>query len=328
MDRRRFVGVTAGSLLLLTFAAKGQLSGRMRRIGWLFNMAPMSAAGFYEYTKHLRAIGWVEGKNLVIEQRYTNGDASLLAALAEELVRLNVDLIVALGTLETLAAKKATTTIPIVFTRAADPVGVGLVSSLARPGANVTGVSTMESDLDRKRIQIVRELMPSARRIGLLIVPTDPTELTRRKAYETTAPALGLEPIFIEVTDAADLESAVSELARRGAQVLHISPEPLLAADENFPRILRAAQRHSLPVMFDNDDGLKGGALISCGPDIDELDRQLAFVIDRILSGANPAELPVMQPLKVELGINLRVAKSFGITVPRSLLTRANVVIQ
>jgi putative ABC transport system substrate-binding protein len=328
MDRRKFVGLAASSLIVLPVAAKGQPAPQVRRIGWVFDLAPMSATDFYEYTKHLRAKGWIEGKNLVIEQRYTSGNANLLPAFAEELVRLKVDLIVAHGTLAALAGKKATTTIPIVFGRAADPVRVGLVASLAHPGGNITGTSTMEPDLDRKRIQILHELLPEARRIGLLLVPTDPTELWRRETYEAFAPSFGLQPIFVEVTQAGDLENAVAEAARRGSQVLHISPQPLLAADENFPRILRAAQKHSLPIMFDNRGWLEAGALISCGPDNDELERQLAVVIDKVLRGANPSDVPVMQPRNIELGINLKAAKSFGIAVPQSLLMRANVVVR
>jgi putative ABC transport system substrate-binding protein len=328
MDRRRFVGLAASSLIVLPFAAKGQAAPQGRRIGWVFDLAPMSATDFYEYTKYLRATGWIEGKNLVIEQRYTSGNSNLLPGLAEELVRLRVDLIAAHGTLAALAAKKASSTIPIVFGRAANPVRVGLVASLARPGGNITGTSTMEPDLDRKRIQILHELLPAARRIGLLLVPTDPTELWRRETYEAFAPSLGIQPIFIEVTQAGDLENAVAEAARRGSQVLHISAQPLLAVDENFPRILRAAQKHSLPVMYDNRWWLEAGVLVSCGPDNDELERQQASLIDKVLRGAKPSDLPVMQPLNIELGLNLKVAKSFGISVPQSLLTRANVVIR
>lgn len=328
MDRREFVGLAVSGLIVFPVAVKGQPAPQVRRIGWMFDLAPLSATYFYEYTKYLRAKGWIEGTNLVIEQRYTSGNANLLPPFAKELVLLKVDLIVAHGTLAALAAKKATTTIPIVFGRPADPVRVGLVASLAHPGGNVTGTATMEPDLDRKRIQILHELLPTARRIGLLLVPTDPTELWRRETYEAFAPSLGLQPIFIEVTQTADLENAVAEAARRGSQVLHISPQPLLAANENFPRILRAAQKHSLPIMYDNRGWLEAGALISCGPDNDELERHLAVMIDKVLRGAHPSHVPVMQPSNIEVGINLKVAKSYGITVPQSLLVRADVVVR
>jgi putative tryptophan/tyrosine transport system substrate-binding protein len=328
MHRRTFVGFAAGGLIVASIGVGGQPAAQVRRIGWLWNRAPVPAANFYEYTKDLRAHGWIEGKNLVVEQRYTSGNVSLLPALAEELVRLKVDLIVADGTVAALAAQKATSTIPVVFSRAADPVRVGLVASLAHPGRNITGTSTMEPDFDQKRIQILHELLPAARRVGLLVVSTNPAEGWRRETYEAFAPSLGLQPIFVEVTKAADLESAVAEAARRGAHVLHISPEPLLASKENFLRILRAAQQHSLPIMFDNRAWLEEGALVSCGPDNDELQRQLAFLIDNVLRGARPSDLPVIQPRNIDLGINLRAAKSLGITVPRSLLVRANVVVQ
>ena len=328
MDRREFVRFAASTGMLLPAAVKGQSAAPVRRIGWVFDLAPLPAPRFHEDTKHLRAMGWIEGKNLVMEQRYSSGNAALLPALVDELVRLQVDLIVAHGTLAAVAAKKATRTTPIVFSRAADPVRVGLVGSLAHPGGNVTGTTTMEPDLDRKRIQILHELLPAARRVGLLLVVADPTELWRRETYEAFAPSLGLQPVVVEVTQTGDLEDAVAVAARRGSQVLHISPQPLLAANENFPRILRAAQAHSLPIMYDNRGWLEAGALISCGPDNDELERQLAVLIDKILRGANPSDVPVMQPGNIEVGINLKVAKAYGIAVPPSLLVRANVVVR
>ena len=284
----------------------------------------MSPADFQQHTLSLRALGWIEGQNLVIEQRYTSGNASLLSALAEDLVRLKVELIVAEGTVAALAAKKATNGIPIVVARSGDPVRAGLVTSLARPGANVTGTSTLSLDLDRKRFQILHELMPAAQRGGELVVPVNPVDRVSRAEYVS---ALGLQTIFIEVAQAVDLERAVAEAARRGSQVLHVSPEPLL--DQNFPQILRTAQKYSLPIMVDNNGWLEqDGILVSYGPDNDELDRQLAFFIDKILRGAKPADLPIQQPRKFELGINLKTARAFGITIPQSLLLRADTLIQ
>ena len=324
MDRRQFIGATASSLILVSAALKAQPAAQVRRIGWLWNHAPVTPADFREHTKYLRALGWIEGKNLVIEQRYTSGNASLLPALAEELVRLKVEIIVAEGTVVALAAKKATNAIPIVVARSGDPVRAGLVTSLARPGANVTGTSTISLDLDSKRFQILHELMPAAQRVGELVVPANPIDRVRRAEYVS---AFGMQTIFIEVAQAVDLERAVAEAERRGSQVLHVSPEPLLG--ENFPQILRAAQKYSLPIMVDNSGWLEEhGVLVSYGPDNDELDRQLAFIIDKILRGAKPADLPIQQPRKFELAINLKTAKAFGITVPQSLLLRADKVIE
>ena len=274
----------------------------------------------------LPALGWIEGQNLVIEQRYAGGNASLLPDLAEQLVRLKVETIVVEGTVVALAAKKATNTIPIVVARSGDPVRAGLVTSLARPGGNITGTSTVSPDLDYKRFQILHELLPTAQRVGELVVPANPIDLVTRADRERLLSPLGMLPVFVEVAQSSDLEKAVAEAARRGAQVLHVSAEPLLG--QNFAQILRAAQKYSLPILVDNSGFLESGGLVSYGPDNDELNRQLAFFLDKILRGAKPADLPIQQPRKFELGINLKSAKAFGITVPQSLLLRADTVIQ
>ena len=326
MDRRIFIGAAACGLFVVSLAVKAQQVGRVRRIGWLWNDGPQTPAEIQQQTVHLRALGWVEARNLVVERRYTSGNADLLSAFAEDLVQLKVELIVAEGTLATLAAKKATSTIPIVVSRSADPVRAGLVASLARPGANVTGTSTIHPDLSHKRLQILRELLPTARRIGELVVPANPIDRATRNEYERMHSSLGMQPIFVEVAQASDLESAIAEAARRGAQVLHVSPEPLL--NGNFPVIMRAARKYSLPIMVDGEDMLLAGGIVMYAPDEDELDRELASFIDRILRGAKPADLPIQQPTKFQLWINLKTANAFGITVPQSLLLRANKVIQ
>lgn len=322
MDRRTFIG--ACCLGVVAYSARAQRTGPVRRIGWLFNVPPMTADGVQWTTRYLREIGWTEGQNLVIEWRYTGGDANLLPALAEELVRLRVDVIVAEGTVVTLAAKKATSTIPIIVARSGDPVGAGLVASLARPGANVTGTSTISPDLDRKRFQILHELLPTATRVGQLVAPANPIDRNARTEYEGLVHSLGMQLVVVEVAQAGDLDNAVAEAARRGSQVLRVSAEPLLA--RNFPQIVRVARKYSMPVVADGSGYLEAGALMSYGPDNDELDRQLAFVIDKVLRGTKPADLPIQQPSKFELGINLKAAKILGITVPQSLLVRADVV--
>lgn len=327
MDRRRLISAIASSLVVVPLAVKAQQAGQVRRIGWLWNDPPQTPDEIRKaYPTHLRAFGWIEGQNLIIERRYTGGKTDLLKALADELVRLKLDLIAAEGTIATLAVKNATSTIPIVFSRSGDPVRAGLVSSLARPGGNVTGTSTLSPDLDHKRLQLLHELLPEAVRVGELVVPANPIEHAARNEYERAYRALRMQPIFVEVARVSDLESSVDELARRGAQALHVSPEPLLGS--NFDLILRAAQRHSLPVMVEEKDVLEAGGLISYGPDEVELDRQLAFIIDKILRGAKPADLPIQLPRKFDLGLNLKTAKALGITIPPSLLLRADTVIQ
>jgi putative ABC transport system substrate-binding protein len=327
VDRRAALGGLAAGCFVGSGAVRAQTSLRLPRIGWLWDSEPF-ATDTFDADIGLRGFGWIEGTNLRHEHRFSGLDAERMTALARELVDLKVDVLAPNGTIGALAAQRATRTIPIVFSRVADAVRVGLVQSLARPGTNATGTTTMEPDLDRKRIQILRELLPGLRRVGVLLVPANPIERVRRETYETFAPTLGLEPILVDVGSTADLERTVAEAARRGAQILHVSPEPTLASESSFPRILRAAQSLALPIMFDNRGWLEAGALISCGPDNDEMSRSLAILLDKVLRGAKPAELPVLQARNIELGINLRAARSFGIAVPTALLVRANLVIE
>jgi len=205
-------------------------------------------------------------------------------------------------------------------------VGAGLAASLARPGSNVTGISTIFPDLTFKRLQLLRELLPAARRVGEFEVPANPAYGAIHAENERAYRLLEMEPVFVRVSEASELEAAVEEVARRGGQVLHVGPEPLLFI--NAETILRAAQRHSLAVLVDNRDMLEAGGLISYAPDEDELDGNFGSIIDKILRGAKPADLPIVQPTKLELLINLKAAKALNIAVPQSLLMRATAVIR
>jgi putative ABC transport system substrate-binding protein len=326
VNRKVFIGAAAIGLICTTLAVTAQQAGPIHRIGWLFNDPPRTEDEISKgYPEHLRTIGWIEGKNLVVERRYTGGRSDHLKALAEELTRLKVEVIVAEGTLAGLAAKNATRTIPIVVVRSADPVRAGLVASLAHPGGNVTGTSTMGPDLYQKRVQLLHELLPGALRVGELLT-ANPIDRIARLEYEQAYRPYGIQPIFIEVTQRGELEAAVEEMARRGAQALRVSPEPLLFS--NFPLILRAARKNSLPIIVEERVALEAGALISFGADDRELNRQVALIVDKILGGTRPADIPVRQPTKFELLINLRTAKTLGITVPQALLLRADEVIQ
>jgi putative ABC transport system substrate-binding protein len=328
MDRRTIVSAVVGSFAIDPLTLRAQPAARVHRIGWLWNTARIDTSGWPLVKAYLPSFGWVEGRNVIIEWRFSGGDAALLPALAAELVRFNAELVVAEGTVVTLAVKRVTSTIPIVVARSGDPVGAGLVVSLARPGGNVTGTSTMSPDLDRKRFQILRELLPGATRVGQLVAtmnPIDRIALANRED-ERLLNSLGMQLISVEVTKAADLEAAVGEAARRGAQVLRVSAEPLLS--EHLARIVRVAQQYSLPVIADASGSLEDGALASYGVELDALDRQLAFTIDKILRGTKPADLPIQQPVKFELGINLKMARALGIKVPQSLLLRADKLIE
>ena len=306
-------------------AASAQTATAVRRIGILSSGVRPTQADLQEDAA-LRAVGWVEGQNLLFEQRYANGRAELLRPLAEELVRLKVEIIVTSGTDATLAAKNATSTIPIVFRSAGDPVRSGLVASLARPGGNITGTSRVGPEIDAKRLALLRELLPAVQRVGVLENSNNPYHRAVRKEFEQACRSLGLQLITIEVAAAGELEKAIAELAGRRAQALFVAADNLFFA--NLVPIMGAALRYALPTLATDRVMLEAGALVSySGSDAEESQRYAAFV-DRILRGAKPADLPIEQPTKFELLFNLKTAKALGITIPQPLLLRADEVIQ
>jgi putative ABC transport system substrate-binding protein len=274
----------------------------------------------------LRERGWIEGQNLLIERRYNNGKAELFRPLAEELVRLKVELIVTQGTPATLAAKNATSTIPIVIWSSADPVLTGLVASLARPGGNITGYSMVSPELNAKRAALLRELLPGLQRVGVLEIPSNPYSRASREELRQKFLSLGIQSIFVEVAAASELENAVADVARQRGQALIVPDEGLFL--ENRVELVRAAQKHALPTMVGQKILLEAGALVSYGFSWAERRRRGAYFVDRILRGAKPADLPIEQPTQFELGINLKTAKALGITVPKEMLLRADEVIQ
>jgi len=326
MDRRAVIGVLAAGIIAAPLASKAQTAPAVRRIGFLGSGARPTSDELYEGGAPLRALGWVEGKNLIVERRYTNGRAELLRPLAEELVRLNVELIVTHSSGATLAAKNATTTIPIVIMSAGDPVRLGLVASLSRPGGNITGYSIVNPELDAKRLATLRELVPAMKRVGFLENSTNPYYRATRKDFEQACHSLGIQPIFVEVATAGELQDAVADAARQGAQALLVTSDTLFY--DNRAEIMRAALKHALPTMADPDFVLEAGALVSYKDALAEQVGRNASFIDRILRGAKPADLPIEQPTQFELIINLKTAKALGITIPPSLLLRADEVIQ
>jgi putative ABC transport system substrate-binding protein len=324
MDRRTFIGAVAAGMIAAPLAASAQTATTVRRIGVLTPDARPTPTELLQEYAPLRALGWVEGQNLLVERRDAYGRAELLRPFAEELVRLKVEIIVTWGTAATLAAKNATTTIPIVFV-AGDPVRAGLVASLARPGGNITGFSIVGPEIDAKRLSLLRELVPSLQRVGVLENSTNPYYRAVRKEFEQTCRSLGLQPIIIEVATAGELENALAEMARRRAQALYLQRDGLFY-DNRVP-IMSAALRYALPTLAADKVMLEAGALVSYAhTDAEQYQRNAAFV-DRILRGAKPADLPIEQPTKFELIINLKTAKALGITVPQSLLMRADEVI-
>ena len=262
---------------------------------------------------------------MVFERRYVGDRPELLNKSAEELVGLKVDLIRTHGTDATLAAKRATSTIPIIML-VGDPVLVGLVNNLSHPGGNITGFSTASPELDAKRLELLRELVPGIRRVGDLFNSHNPYYSAARPAYERTYASLGLEPIFLDVRAASDIEAAVATAAQKKAQALVVPFELLLSS--NPDRIMRAALRYRLPTIVEDKDLLESGGLIAYTFSSVELAQRVAALEDKVLRGAKPGDLPIEQPTKFELVINLKTAKMLGLAIPKDLLLRADKVIQ
>jgi putative tryptophan/tyrosine transport system substrate-binding protein len=326
MDRRTFIGAVAAGTITAPLAAYAQTATTVRRIGALSPYARPTPAEIQRIYAPLSELGWTEGKNLLIERRVANGRTELLRPFAEELVRLKVEIIVTSGTAAALAAKRATTTIPIIMYGAGDPVRAGLVASLSRPGGNITGFSIIGPEIDAKRLALLRELLPGLQRVGVLENSTNPYFRAVRKEFEQACRSLGLQPTIIEVAAAGELENAIAELARRRAQALFVQNDDLFS--DNPVPLLSAALRYALPTVGTNKEMLEAGALVFYVPNRAEQDQRYAAFVDRILRGAKPADLPIEQPTRFELGINLKAAKALGITVPQSLLLRADEVIQ
>jgi putative ABC transport system substrate-binding protein len=327
MERRMFIGaMMSGIIVAAPFAASAQTTTTVRRIGVLTAGAqPTPAELLQEYTP-LRALGWVAGQNLLIERRDANGRPELLQPFAEELVRLKVEIIVTWGTPATLAAKNATTTIPIVMGSVGDPVSTGLVASLSRPSGNITGFALLDPEVNAKRLALLRELLPGLQRVGVLENSTNPYFRAMGNEFVQACRSLGLEPIIIEVAAAGDLENAIAETARRRAQALYVVGDDLFS-DNRIP-LMSAALRYALPTLVAQRELVEAGALFSYGATGVESYQRYAAFVDRILRGAKPADLPVEQPTKFRLLINLKTAKAIGITIPPSLLLRADEVIQ
>jgi putative ABC transport system substrate-binding protein len=311
--------------LLTVFSAEAQQPARIPRIGILIaSSASLYSARVEALRQRLRERGYVEGENIVIEYRYAEGKLERLPDLAAELVRLKVDVIVTTGP-GILAAKKASPTIPIVFAAFSDPVGAGLVSSLARPGGNITGLSLMTPDLDGKRLELLKEAFPKVARVAFLWVPGATGNLTLTD-MEAAAKALGVKLLSLEVRSLDDFESAFARAKREGAQVLITFPHPLIVNQQR--QVLDFAAKNRLPAMYTNSEFVEAGGLMSYGPNQADLWRRAADFVDKILKGTKPADLPVDQPKKFEFIINLKAAKQIGLTIPPSVLARADKVIK
>jgi ABC-type uncharacterized transport system substrate-binding protein len=322
MDRRAFL---AGSAALL--AAEAQQTGKVARIGFLSPASSTTAPHVVEaFRQGLRDLGYVEGQNIVVEYRYANGKAEALPDLAAELVSLEVDVIVASGTPGPLAAKSATKTIPIVMASAGDPVRTGLVASLARPGGNVTGLSTLTPDLGGKRLQLVKELLPGVARVAVLWNAANPYTVLLVREIEAAARTLRVQIQSLEVRGPDDFQNVLPTAISGGAGALVVVDDPLTVSSRTL--IVSFAAQHRLPAMYGFREFAEAGGLMAFGANLADLYRRAPVYVDKILKGAKPADLPVEQPAKFDLVINLKTAKALGLTIPPSLLARADQVIE
>ena len=306
--------------------AEAQQPARSPRIGILLPpSASFNSARVEAFRQRLRELGYVEGKNIFFEYRYAEGKLERLPDLAAELVRLKVDVIVAAGPAGP-AAKKATATIPIVFATFANPVGSGLVSSLARPGGNITGLSLMTPDLDGKRLELLKESFPKVARVAFLWMPSGSMGNVPLKDMEAAAKALGVKLQSLEVRSLDDFESAFARAKRDGAQALITYPGPLINTQQR--QVFDFAAKNRLPAMYPNSEFVEAGGLMSYSPNYTDLFRRAADFVDKILKGTKPADIPVEQPMKFEFIVNLKTAKQIGVTIEPNVLVRANRVIR
>jgi len=318
-------------ILTASLAAEAQPTGKIYRIGYL-------AAGWGSGTAYLRPLeafrqglrelGWVEGQNVLIEYRFAEGRLERLPGLAEELVRLKVDVIAASPTPAALAAKNATRTIPIVGMSLTEPVGVGLVASLARPGGNVTGVAYgFDTDIFGKQLELLKEVIPKVRRVAVLSNPgNSPAQPLIMSSVEGAARSLGLQLQLLEARGPGEFDSAFAVMAKERAGALLVTGDPMFFLHR--ARLAELAVKNRLPSMSTQGQWVEAGGLMSYGPSFPDLYRRAATYVDKILKGARPADLPIEQPTKFELVINLKTAQALGLTIPRSLLQRADQVIE
>jgi putative tryptophan/tyrosine transport system substrate-binding protein len=325
MDRRAFFATAAAGVVVIPAAARAQHAGKVHRIGFLSLQSGLNSTS-EAFAQGMRELGYVEGRNLIVEYRWAARKEERLPELAAELVRLKVEVIVTAAAPAIEAAKRATSSIPIVMATAADPVGSGLVASLARPGGNVTGLSALSTDLAGKRLQLARELVPKATRVAVLAYHGISATRLFLEEMRTAAQQMEVQLVVQEVQAADDLPGAFAAMQRERAQALVVQISPFSA--DNARRIVDLAAQYRLPAMYDVRSFVDAGGLVSYGPSLPEMFRRAAFYVDRILKGAKPADLPIEQPTKFEMVINLKTAKSLGLSIPQALLVRADQVIE
>ena len=319
--------VLALGLALAPLAAEAQPTTKIPRIGFLASPSAEFMKGrVAAFEETLRELGYVDGKSIVIEYRYADGRFERLPNLATQLVRLRVDVLVVVGAPAAHAAKNATSVIPIVIGNAADPVGTGLVASLARPGGNITGLSDFNLGVVTKRLELLKQVVPKATRVAVLLNPANPTNPPQLKEIQTVAPALGVTLLALEAKGSDDIAPAFAVMKSERPGALLVMGDLMFGTHQR--RIAELALKGQLPTSWAMKENVDAGGLMSYGTNFEDLYRRAAGYVDKILKGSKPADLPVEQPTKFELVINMKTAKALGLTIPHSLLLRADQVIQ
>jgi putative tryptophan/tyrosine transport system substrate-binding protein len=325
ISRAALAVALAVGILAVPLASEPQQGTKVWRIGYLGFAYPTEARDLEAFRQRLRDLGYVEGKNLLIESRSAESSVERLPAQAAELVGLNVDVIVARGNQTIVALKRATQTIPIVMISASDPVGTGLVSSLAHPGGNVTGLSSLAEGPSAKALEILTQTVPGMARVGVLMAPNAPTHPTYVREIKTAGQRIGITILGVEARGRDEVERAFAALTKARAQGLIVLPSPVTVAHQT--QIVELAAKHRLPAIYPWLEFTESGGLMAYSTNRTEMYRRSATFVDKILKGAKPADLPIEQPTTFELVINLKTAKALGLTIPPSLLLRADQVI-
>ena len=307
-----------------SLGAQAQQSGKVYRIGFLSG-STREALPLWSFRESLRELGYVHGKNIAVEYRFAEDRNEQLPGLASELVRSQMDLIVTHATPAARAAKQATSTIPIIMVATGDPVGTGLVASLARPGGNITGLSIIDVGLAAKRLELLRGALPKLSRVAVLRNPANPGGQAQSKETEAAARSLGIEPQVVNVQDPRELKSAFAVIANAHVDALTVLADPMFLSHKKEIGDLAMAQR--LPTVFARNENVDAGGLMSYGANLADLYRQASTYVDKILKGARPADLPVQEPTRMYLVVNLKTAKALGLTIPQSVLARADQII-
>jgi putative tryptophan/tyrosine transport system substrate-binding protein len=326
--RVKFFALALGILLLaLCFPAEAQQATKVPRIGFLVASNPFAVSTrVHAFRQQLRELGYVEGENFVIEFRYAEGNLNRVPALAAELVRLKVDVIVTGGATDTRAAKEATNTIPIVMTQDTDPVGSGFIATLAHPGGNITGLSTLSPELSGKQLEILKEIIPKLSRVAVLQSSTEPGNAQALREIEHAARAFKVQLQYLDIQGLKDIDTAFREASKGRAEAALALGSPVLNAHR--PQLVDLAVKNRLPTIYRTPEVVEAGGLMFYGANTPDLYKRAASYVDKILKGAKPADLPVEQPTKFEFIINLKAAKQIGLTIPPNVLYRADRIIK